>query len=675
MVSQMHLYLVSLILTDAGISSQKMHKQFRGEVLYNEEMDHHFPHLTVSQTLSFAAEARAPQNLPNYNSTKDYVAQLVDAALRVFKLKQAANTKVGDDFVSGVSGGERKRTSIAEMALSRAPLSLWDNSTRGLDAASALDFASSLRIGADITSTSSVVTIYQASEAIFALFNRITVLYKGRQIYFGPRDRAKPYFEEMGYACPERMTTGDFLTSVTNPSERQARPGFEATVPRTPEEFGSYWKESQDFKALREEIEAIRNNDRTTNASQFLDSRRAEQGRGVRKESPYTLSLAKQVSLCTKRAYQRLWNDFSSTVSTVFGTVTMALIMGSIFYGTPQDTDALFSKGGILYFAILINALNAVSEINTLYAHRPIIAKQASYAMCHPAAEAMAGVVADIPIKFATAVCFNIILYFLGSLRIAPGPFFIFFLFGFIINVAMSFAFRTLGALTKSVSQAMTGAGLLVLAIVIYTGYAIPRPDMRPWLQWMSWINPVAYVFESLLVNELHGREFDCSSFVPAYRGGPSTFTCSGRGAVAGEDTVSGDAFLNASYDFSYSHLWRNFGILCAFLLFFLVAYLLASEYGPSTGSSADVLIFRKAALDNSKTPSHDEESQSRDVPKAQLEEHHAKEASYTPAEHSVSSKVFSWKGLNYDIKVADGTRRLLDQVDGWVKPGALTAL
>jgi ATP-binding cassette, subfamily G (WHITE), member 2, PDR len=80
------------------------------------------------------------------------------------------------------------------------------------------------------------------------------VLYEGRQIYFGTRDAAKKYFTDMGYHCPERQTTADFLTSLTNPSERIVAPGFEKQVPRTPDEFAHAWKHSSTRTQLLEEI-------------------------------------------------------------------------------------------------------------------------------------------------------------------------------------------------------------------------------------------------------------------------------------------------------------------------------------------------------------------------------------------------------------------------------------
>jgi hypothetical protein len=63
-----------------------------------------------------------------------------------------------------------------------------------------------------------------------------------------------------------------------------------------------------------------------------------------------------------------------------------------------------------------MNALISITEINSLYDQRPIVEKQASYAFVHPWAEAFGGIVSDIPVKFVSAVVFNIIYYFLAGL-------------------------------------------------------------------------------------------------------------------------------------------------------------------------------------------------------------------------------------------------------------------
>lgn len=235
----------------------------------------------------------------------------------------------------------------------------------------------------------------------------------------------------------------------------------------------------------------------------------------------------------------------------------MALIIGSVFFGTPQDTSSFTAKGSVLFFAVLLSALTAINEINSLYDQRPIVEKHKSYAFYHPSTEAIAGIVLDVPIKFAQAVAFNVVLYFMAGLRREPSQFFIFFLINYTATFVMSAVFRTLAAVTKTVSQAMALSGVMVLAIVIYTGFVVPVKYMGAWFGWIRWINPVYYAFEILISNEFHGREFPCASFVPAYPDlTGDTFICLQKGAEAGQRTVSGDEYIGVAYEYYYSHVW-----------------------------------------------------------------------------------------------------------------------
>ncbi|KAL5328219.1 hypothetical protein ACEPPN_001716 [Leptodophora sp. 'Broadleaf-Isolate-01'] len=666
-----------------GISQKQMVTQFKGEIVYNQEVDKHFPHLTVGQTLEFAARVRTPQQRPIEGIDREtWAKHIAKVVIATFGLSHTYNTKVGNDFVRGVSGGERKRVSIAEMALAGSPIAAWDNSTRGLDAQTALEFTKSLRMSANINGACHLVAIYQASQAIYDEFDKAVVLYEGRQIYFGPSDQAKQYFEDMGWDCPPRQTTGDFLTSVTNPLERTVRKGYEKRVPRTPEEFERYWKESQQCKTLSRETEEHEEEFPMGGATleHFNAGRKGMQANHVRQSSPYTVSIPMQVKYCTQRAYQRLWNDSASTVTAVVGQIIMGLIIGSVFYGIRNDTASFFQKGGVLFFAVLLNALLALAEVNALYSQRAIVEKHASYAFYHPFTEALAGVLADIPVKFLIAIFFNVILYFLAGLRREPSQFFIFFLFNFVAILTMSQIYRCIAASTKTVSQALAIAGVVTLAVVIYTGFVIPRPLMHPWFKWISWINPISYAFEALLVNELHGQRVPCSQLVPSGPGYPSTgnqFICAIAGSVTGELTVLGDNYLDAQFEYSYSHIWRNLGFMFAFMIFFLSLYLLATELNSSTDSSAEVLVFRRG-----KVPSHMEVS-----------EKAAKNDEETPMSLSANpgiddegqdqqiaalvpqTDVFTWKDVCYDIEIKGEPRRLLDNVSGWVKPGTLTAL
>ncbi|KAL4738230.1 ABC-2 type transporter-domain-containing protein [Aspergillus similis] len=663
-----------------GVSQQRMMKEFKGEIVYNQEVDKHFPHLTVRQTLEFAAAARTPAHRFQNMSRGEFASYAASVVMAIFGLSHTHNTKVGNDFVRGVSGGERKRVSIAEMALAMTPFAAWDNSSRGLDSATALKFVQALRLSADLAGAAHAVAIYQASQSIYEVFDKVTVLYEGRMIFFGPTGAAKGFFEQMGWVCPARQTTGDFLTSITNPLERKARAGMEDIVPKTPEDFESYWRQSPEYKTLLSEMAEFETQHPAGNDEQASAGLRARkensQSRNSRAASPYILSIPMQIKLNTKRAYQRIWNDMSSTMSTVIGQVVIALITGSVFYNSPNTTAGFQSKGGTLFYAVLLNALTAMSEITSLYSQRPIVEKHASYAFYHPATEAIAGVVSDVPVKFVLAVAFNIIMYFLANLRREPAQFFIYFLISFTVMFVMSAVFRTMAAVTKNAAQAMGLAGVLMLALVVYTGYVLPVPSMHPWFEWIHYLNPIYYAFEAMIANEFHGRDFDCVAFVPSYADlSGDSFSCSSLGSVAGERTVSGDSYIDFNYTYSYSHVWRNFGILLAFLIGFMAIYFLASELNSSTTSTAEALVFRRGHVPEYMRPGYIRPT---DEEKA-VTQSDIKPSSPLPTDTDLPLQpqrdIFTWRDVSYDIEIKGEPRRLLDNVSGWVKPGTLTAL
>lgn len=130
---------------------------------------------------------------------------------------------------------------------------------------------------------------------------------------------------------------------------------------------------------------------------------------------------------------------------------------------------------------------------------RQIVEKHDRYAFYHPSAEALASMLTDLPYKITNAICFNLVLYFLSGLRRTPGAFFFFLFISFIMTLTMSMLFRTIASVSRTLSQAMAPAAIILLAIVIFPGFVVPTPYMLGWCRWINWIDPVAYGFESLM--------------------------------------------------------------------------------------------------------------------------------------------------------------------------------
>lgn len=207
-----------------------------------------------------------------------------------------------------------------------------------------------------------------------------------------------------------------------------------------------------------------------------------------------------------------------------------------------------------------------------------------------------------------------------------------------------------------------------------HLGFVIPVSYMKPWFGWIHYINPIFYAFEILIANEFHGRDFTCSDIVPAYtplQG--NSWICSIVGAVPGQRTVSGDQYIMQMYDYSYSHVWRDFGILLGFLFGFMFIYFVGVEVNSSTSSAAEFLVFRRGHVpaymqDDPKHAGTDEEKSGEGTTDGGED---GGDVNAIPPQKDI----FTWRDVVYDIQIKGEERRLLDHVTGWVKPGTLTAL
>lgn len=152
-----------------------------------------------------------------------------------------------------------------------------------------------------------------------------------------------------------------------------------------------------------------------------------------------------------------------------------------------------------------------------------------------------------------------------------------------------------------------------------------------------------------------------------------SSWICTEVGSVAGESTVSGDAFIASNYEYYWDHAWRNFGILIGFLIFFMLLYFVAIELNSSTSSDAEVLVFQRGRV-----PGHLQAGGAKQLVAEDMTKNGT--ASDAPQGEKVNAiepqkDIFTWRDVVYDVPVKGGTRRLLDHISGWVKPGTLTAL
>lgn len=326
--------------------------------------DLHYATLSVKATLNFALQCKTPgKESRNENETaKEYVSNFLKSVVKLFWIEHTLDTKVGNEHVRGVSGGEKKRVSIAEALITKASTQCWDNSTRGLDASTALEYVESLRSLTNMAHLSTAVALYQAGERLYDCFDKVVLIEEGQCAFYGRAEEAVRYFEDLGFVRPARWTSADFLTSVTDKHERQIKDGWEDRVPRNGLDFGTIFKKSEQHQRNLAEIEEF---ERET--KQKALEHQSSQSKATKNKN-YTISFRSQVWHCTHRQFLVMIGDRQSLFGKWGGILFQALIVGSLFYDLPDTASGVFPRGGVLFFMLLFNALLALAEL-TVRAH------------------------------------------------------------------------------------------------------------------------------------------------------------------------------------------------------------------------------------------------------------------------------------------------------------------
>ena len=246
--------------------------------------------------------------------------------------------------------------------------------------------------------------------------------------------------------------------------------------------------------------------------------------------------------------------------------------------------------------------------------------------------------------------------------------------------------FRAIGSLTRSLDIATRITGLSIQILVVYTGYLIPPAKMHPWFKWLIWINPVQYGFEGLMSNEFYNFDIACvpPNLVPQGPGAsPQYQSCTLQGSQPGQTIVSGADYIGTAFTYKRDHLWRNFGIIAAFWIFFVCLTMLGMELQKPNAGGGAVTIFKRGQAPKSVAKAMEKGSIPEDEEKAgavSAEKLPENDSSGSDSEGAVkgvaaNESVFTYQNVNYTIPFDKGERKLLSDVQGYVRPGKLTAL
>ncbi|KAF7884882.1 hypothetical protein EAF00_010700 [Botryotinia globosa] len=378
---------------DGAIGSDEMKTLYGSEVALNNEDDIHFPNLKVEDTMQFALRLRRPNSNPKTDA--EFAEYWTDEILDSLGIKHTKSTIVGNSFVRGLSGGERKRVSSAEVLSAAPAVVTWDNPLRGLDSSSALGFLRLLKSMTRATGMSNIVTAYHASESIYReCFDRVLLLYDGYQVYSGP--------------------AGDTAKPITLPDERRVKLGHSPPPPLDPAGLADASRKSSHYQDLSREIGQFREKYCDVLSATAFKSEVAESKHKFTHPKALALrSFPTQVKVAMRRHYQLVWGARRSLAIILTLNAVNALITGSAFYKRSLTATGAFELSGAVFFAQIYFCLNALGETVSTVSSRTILQKQYALDMLHPAVSAVALNIAELPVRFAQTVLFALPYYFL----------------------------------------------------------------------------------------------------------------------------------------------------------------------------------------------------------------------------------------------------------------------
>lgn len=317
------------------------------------------------------------------------------------------------------------------------------------------------------------MSVYQGSDAMVSLFDKVLVINGGHQAFYGKASEARSYFQSLGFICPERTTITDFLNSMTaEPALRHVCNGRRPRVPKSPVQFG------EDFRKSRYHREIVDNI-----ASEKQRNRPAGHRNGT-----YSLPVYQQVIECSLRQFRVLLSDKSTWMVEAMCIIVQSLVLGTLFRDQARATRSFFILSSSLFNSVLVPALQSMSEFGNTFAQRPLVIRQKRYRFYRPVSYGLGLVLTDAVWKIV-AISYNIPQYFLTGFQSSADRFFTWFLIAYVEHMALSMVFRAIAVTSPNMNRAVLPVGLMFNLFVLYTGLYVPGPQMQSWLFWLKYCN------------------------------------------------------------------------------------------------------------------------------------------------------------------------------------------
>lgn len=439
-----------------------------------------FPHMTVKETLDFRVDLKLGNKLGK-SARNDVVASLID----LMGLTKSIDTIVGNAKVRGISGGERKRLSIACEMISSPPVIFMDEPTSGLDSYQASQVVQYLRKLADSGKTI-VTVIHQPSQQIFSMFDDLLLISEGRLMYYGEIEKVRTYFGGIGYKCASDIGTAEhILDCVSRMTEDQEN---------SDKRLDHLANEAQKITQTISSGLSSNTKDKPLRFASYDKARRI-------------VGPLKQFRLLIKRALKEEARGKTSMIIKIVQQVSLASIFGGIYRLGRNQQSVMDRFGLIALLGTVVTNIGLATTVRSFPKEKVIVSSEMASGMYRTLPYLLSKAIAELPLLGFYNALFSTIIYPLAGLQ--SGKFHNFLA----LTTMHAFASNSLGLLIGAVSpDSDTALALLPPVIclnVIFDGRNISVENTPSFLKWIPRVGLIRWFFEGIAVNEFTGLTFD----------------------------------------------------------------------------------------------------------------------------------------------------------------------
>jgi ABC-type multidrug transport system ATPase subunit/ABC-type multidrug transport system permease subunit len=453
-------------------------KAFRKSSCYITQDDRLQPLLTTSENMQIAADLKLPLEV-----SQSEKAETIQAILNMLGLEQTRNTRA-----SGLSGGQRKRLSIALELVNNPTVMFLDEPTTGLDSSSCSQCIKLLKDLAGQGRTI-VCTIHQPSASLFQLFDQVYVLGAGRCLYQGSTDNLVPFLDQVKYPCPQYHNPADFVIELA--CEEYGTDIIDTMVTTT--------GNGKCLTYFNKDILPTLHNS-TEESTSLVQPQKDDEG-GLQ-----ATSSTNQLKVLLRRGFIKTVRDQTLTYLRVLVNVFVGLMLGTLYWQAGRDGTKVLDNYNLLFSILMHHMMSTMMLTILTFPNEMSILIKEHFNRWYSLKMYYASVtLIDIPVSVVCCVLFSIIIYGMTGQPYEQDRFFMFLVISMlVVFVAQSFGLM-IGAVFNVVNGTFLGPTLSV-PMMMFAGFGVTLNDLPTYLYWGSYISYLRYGLEGF-VGAIYGLE------------------------------------------------------------------------------------------------------------------------------------------------------------------------